>query len=111
VGGQKTLWLVGMMGAGNSAVGRALAARLRLEFVNSDAEIVADSGRSIADIFAQAGEMAFRRLERATIEGLAGRDLVVSLGSGVIAEQGMAGFLAQSGTVVAAAVAAELAVG
>jgi shikimate kinase len=100
VGGQKTLWLVGMMGAGKTAVGRALAARLELPFVDSDAEVVARSGRSIPETFAQAGEGGFRSLEREAIEGLAGRELVVSLGGGAIAQPGMADFLAAAGIVV-----------
>lgn len=59
--------LVGMMGAGKSAVGRRLAACLHLPFVDADEEIEAAAGCTIADIFAEHGETAFRDGERRVI--------------------------------------------
>jgi len=53
------------MGTGKSTAGRLVAARLGLAFVDTDAVIEARAGRTIADIFAQEGEPAFRALEAA----------------------------------------------
>lgn len=66
----KTIVLVGMMGAGKSSVGRRLATRLDLPFVDADAEIEAAAGCSIADIFGFYGEDAFRDGERRVIARL-----------------------------------------
>ena len=96
----ETVWLVGMMGSGKSVVGRALAARLGRPFVDTDAEIAREAKQTIPEIFAEQGEAAFRALERAVIDGLAGRPLVVALGGGAIAQPGAAARLTSSGTVV-----------
>ncbi|RMD60882.1 MAG: shikimate kinase [Alphaproteobacteria bacterium] len=66
----KTIVLVGLMGAGKSCIGRRLAARFGLEFVDADAEIEAAAGCSIEDIFEQHGEAAFRDGERRVIARL-----------------------------------------
>lgn len=60
----RTVVMVGLMGAGKSAIGRRLAARLGVPFVDADAEIEAAAGCSIADFFARYGEAAFRDGER-----------------------------------------------
>lgn len=95
-----TLWLVGMMGSGKSTLGPALAERLGRDFADSDLEIEAAQHRSISEIFDTDGEARFRDLERETLDRLAGRDLVVSLGGGAIAQPGAADWLAREGTVV-----------
>ena len=66
----KTLVLVGLMGAGKSAVGRRLAARLGVAFIDADAEIEAAAGSSINEIFTRHGEAAFRDGERRVIARL-----------------------------------------
>jgi 3-dehydroquinate synthase len=96
----RTIWLVGAMGAGKSAVGARLAARLGLPFVDADAEIERAAGLRVAEIFAREGEAGFRARERAAIEALAGRPAVVALGGGAIAQPGAAERLAATGTVV-----------
>lgn len=63
----RTIALVGLMGAGKTTVGRRLAAALHLPFVDADAEIERAAGRSVRDIFAQFGEAEFRRGEREVI--------------------------------------------
>ena len=59
--------LVGLMGAGKSCIGRKLAQRLRLPFVDADAEIEKAAGCSISEIFEEHGEQAFRDGERRVI--------------------------------------------
>ena len=66
----RTVALIGMMGAGKTRVGQALAARLGLRFIDADAEIEAAAGCSIEDIFATRGEAAFRDGERRVIRRL-----------------------------------------
>jgi shikimate kinase len=66
----KTLVLVGLMGAGKSSVGRRLAARLGLPFVDADQEIEAAAGMTVEEIFARHGEPAFRDGERRVIARL-----------------------------------------
>ena len=66
----RSVALVGLMGAGKSTVGRRLAARLDLEFVDADAEIEEAAGCSISEIFERHGERAFREGERRVIARL-----------------------------------------
>lgn len=68
--GDKSLVLIGLMGAGKSAIGRRLATRLELPFVDADTEIEAAAGQSIKDIFAVHGESYFREGERKVIHRL-----------------------------------------
>ena len=67
---KKTVVLVGMMGAGKTAVGKALAARLKVPFLDSDAEIEKAAARTIPEIFARDGEPFFRLKESQVIERL-----------------------------------------
>ena len=66
----KTLVMVGMMGAGKTAIGRRVAARLGLPFIDADDEIVKAAGCSIEEIFHRHGETAFRDGERRVIARL-----------------------------------------
>jgi shikimate kinase len=68
--GRRSIVLVGMMGAGKSSIGRRLAARVSIPFVDADAEIEAAAGMSIADIFAIHGEPYFRAGEARVIARL-----------------------------------------
>ncbi len=75
--------LVGLMGVGKSTVGKRLAHRLGLPFVDADNEIEEAAGMSIADIFAQFGEPYFRDGERRVIQRLIdGRPKVIATGGG-----------------------------
>ncbi|MDP6707218.1 MAG: shikimate kinase [Alphaproteobacteria bacterium] len=67
---QRSIVLVGIMGAGKSAIGRRLAARLGLPFIDADQEIEAAAGCSIEGIFARFGEAEFRKGEERVIERL-----------------------------------------
>lgn len=60
--------MVGLMGAGKTSVGRALARRLGIPFVDSDKEIELAAGCSVVDIFSMYGEEEFRRVEQRVIE-------------------------------------------
>ena len=66
----KTIALVGLMGAGKTAVGRRLAQRLGVEFADADAEIEKAANATIAEIFAESGEAFFRDREREVITRL-----------------------------------------
>ena len=68
--GRRSIVLVGMMGAGKSSIGRRLAVRLNIPFVDADAEIEEAAGMSIADIFAVYGEPYFRAGEARVIARL-----------------------------------------
>lgn len=68
--GDRSLVLVGLMGAGKSSVGRRLAARIGFDFVDADTEIEKAAGASIPEIFASHGEAAFRDGERKVIARL-----------------------------------------
>jgi len=68
--GRRSVVLVGMMGAGKSSIGRRLAQRLGIGFVDADAEIEAAAGMTIAEIFASYGEPDFRSGEARVIARL-----------------------------------------
>lgn len=75
--------LIGMMGAGKTAVGGALAAQLGLRFQDSDVEIERAAARSIAEIFEHDGEAFFRAREREVIARLlSGAPGILSVGGG-----------------------------
>lgn len=82
--GKRAVVLVGMMGSGKSSVGRRLATRLGLPFVDADVEIETAAGMTIPEIFAQRGETEFRDGERRVISRvLATRaPLVLATGGG-----------------------------
>lgn len=80
---KKPIVLVGMMGAGKTAVGKALAASLDVPFIDSDAEIEKAAAMSIAEIFARDGEAFFRARETEVIGRLLnGGKGVLSTGGG-----------------------------
>lgn len=79
------LYLVGMMGAGKSSVGRPLADALGYRFLDADAALEQAAGRRIPEIFASDGEESFRQLETAVLDGIAAwHSLVVATGGGVV---------------------------
>ena len=80
---KKTVVMVGMMGAGKTAVGRALAARLGVPFLDSDAEIEAAANMSVPEIFTRDGEPFFRFKESQVIRRLLEEECcVLSTGGG-----------------------------
>lgn len=84
------LYIVGFMGTGKSTIGRAVAQRLHMDFLDSDHEIERVTGRKISEIFATSGEAEFRRMERDFVErGHPERGCVVACGGGLIIPEGM----------------------
>jgi hypothetical protein len=95
------LYLVGFMGTGKTTIGRAVAARMGFRLLDSDQEIEKAAGRTIAEIFAQDGEPAFRSMERDFIEnGHPDRGCVVACGGGLVVQPGMLERLNRKGVVV-----------
>jgi shikimate kinase len=83
--GGRSLVLVGMMGAGKSTIGRRLAARLAMRFVDADAEIELAAGMSISEIFETHGEPYFRDGEARVIARLLGNgSMVLATGGGAV---------------------------
>ena len=77
--------LVGPMGAGKSTVAELLATAYGVTARDTDADVEAAAGRTIADIFVDSGEAHFRELERAAVaEALASHDGVLALGGGAV---------------------------
>lgn len=86
---KKTIVMVGMMGAGKTAVGRALAAKLNVPFLDSDAEIETAANLTVPEIFERDGEAFFRKRETEVITRLLeSAPAVLSTGGGAfLAEQ------------------------
>jgi shikimate kinase len=81
------VYLVGMPGAGKSLVGKELAGRLGVPFVDLDDEIERRHGARVSEIFAEKGEAAFRAMEAAELVWASSQDpSVVSCGGGVVLE-------------------------
>jgi shikimate kinase len=96
------LILVGMMGAGKTTVGQLLAQRLGWAYLDSDAQVVADTGRTVPELFDEFGEAGYRAQEsRVLAVALSGTDpVVVSAAGGVVLSESNRGLLVRSGTVV-----------
>jgi shikimate kinase len=81
------IYLVGMPGAGKSVVGRELAGRLGVPFIDLDSEIERRTGRTVSEIFGSDGEAAFRALEADALVQAGTQDpSVVACGGGVVLE-------------------------
>ena len=81
--GRRAIALVGMMGSGKTSIGKRLAARLGLPFVDSDSEIETAAGMTITEIFDRHGEAYFREGERRVIARLLGEGpCVLATGGG-----------------------------
>lgn len=106
----RRVFLIGFMGAGKTSVGQALARRLRWTFLDLDEVIERHQKKSIAVIFAEAGEAAFRRMESASLRELlepanpesrsqSPEGLVVALGGGAFAQPHNRAALERAGAV------------
>jgi shikimate kinase len=103
-GSHKAVFLVGFMGAGKTSAGRSLGRRLGWDFEDLDDRIEARAGRSIAEIFRDAGEAEFRRQEnsalRELLHELRASPRVVALGGGAYAQADNAALLEGAGVPV-----------
>ncbi len=99
--GHGNIFLVGMMGAGKTTLGKALARRLRRDFVDADRVLVERTGVPVATVFEIEGEDGFRRREAGVIAELACReDCVVATGGGSVLCDENRRVMRASGTVV-----------
>lgn len=97
----ESVFLVGLMGAGKTTVGRMLAKRLRLEFVDADHEIEARTGVPIPTIFEIEGEPGFRKRESQVIDDLTQQPaLVLATGGGAVMDPVNRQHLRERGKVV-----------
>ncbi len=100
-GSSAHIYLVGFMGCGKSTVGPLLAQALGRPFIDLDEVIQRSSGRTIAEIFRDSGESAFRALETRCLEEVAGGPpAVVALGGGAFQDSVNRSILAATGTTV-----------
>jgi len=99
--GHSNIFLVGMMGAGKTTVGRALAARLKREFVDTDRVLVERTGVAVATVFEIEGEEGFRRRETAVLREVCEQDeRIVATGGGIVLAEENRRVMRESGTVV-----------
>jgi shikimate kinase len=99
--GRGNIFLVGMMGAGKTTLGRALAQRLARDFVDTDRILVERTGVPVATVFEIEGEEGFRRRESGVIAELAGRDdCVIATGGGSVLAEENRRVMREAGTVV-----------
>jgi shikimate kinase len=94
--------VIGMMGSGKTTVGKRLAARLGVPFVDTDAEVVSRAGMTVPEIFADRGEAGFRAAESAVLADLAGRSAptVIAVAGGAVLADSNREVLRAAGTIV-----------
>lgn len=93
------MWLIGMMGSGKTTVGALAARHLGVPFYDTDAMIVDEFGRPIADIWAELGEDGFREMEREAVARVPGT-CVAAAGGGAVLDDVNRALIMQSGRVV-----------
>jgi shikimate kinase len=99
--GHSNIFLVGMMGAGKTTVGRALASRMKREFVDTDRVLVDRTGVPVATVFEIEGEEGFRRRESDVLQELCEEDgRVVATGGGIVLAEANRRLMREHGTVI-----------
>ncbi len=96
-----SFFLIGPMGAGKSTIGRQLARRLKLEFIDSDKEIEVRTGVNIPLIFELEGESGFRKREQKVIDELTAKPgIILATGGGAVLDKRNRQHLASRGRVI-----------
>jgi len=97
----KNIYIVGFMGTGKTVVGRALARKLRVDFVDLDSSIEAKENAAIAEIFKSRGEEYFRRIEKESLAAVCGKNMtVVSCGGGIVLDPENMARMKETGTCI-----------
>ena len=95
------LWLIGMMGAGKTAVGTALAQRLGVRFIDTDGDVESSVGMSISRLWEAEGEVEFRAVEAEVVTSLStAGGAVIATGGGVVTNGANVEAMRSSGKVV-----------
>ena len=98
---ERPVILTGFMGTGKSSVGRVLAKLLGCPFVDLDAEIVAEAGKSINEIFTAEGESSFRSMESTCLQRVLGGGMaVIATGGGAVIAESNRRLMHETGYVV-----------
>jgi shikimate kinase len=97
----KNIYLVGFMATGKTCVGKELAAKNKMRFLDLDELIELKERRTISDIFAKDGELSFRRIEKRTLkEVVKEKNFVVACGGGIVIDPENIKVMKESGTIV-----------
>lgn len=94
------LFLTGMMGSGKTTIGRALAKKLDLRFIDLDEEIERHTGKTIAELFELYGEAGFRKIESERLRNLPTEGAVVATGGGAVTSPANVAFMMKKGCIV-----------
>jgi shikimate kinase len=102
VGGVDHIFLVGMMGVGKTTVGRLLAERLGRPYIDSDEQVMANTGKTVPEIFESDGEPAFRAQEKQALEQAVASPVpaVISVAGGAVLDPANRELLKANGKVV-----------
>ena len=92
------IYLIGMMGSGKSTVGKILAEKMELLFIDLDSEIEKTGGKSVSEIFNQDGENQFRKLESEELKQYS--ESVVACGGGIILDEENRKYINENGVAV-----------
>ena len=105
----KNIYLIGFMGTGKTVVGKLLAKKLGLEFIDLDDVIEEKEGIKISEIFKQKGEPYFRKVEKEVVRDISQKSgLVIGCGGGVVLDKDNLVNLKKTGTVICLEARAEV---
>ena len=105
---QPNIILTGFMGTGKTTLGQLLAEKIGYQFVDTDALIEKRIGRTIAELFEEQGETAFRKLESNLVEELAQKErLVIATGGGLVLDPNNVAALGKTGKIICLAASPE----